>query len=166
MTGSRTPARQKVRQAVTHVTEKRTLKESPLEKIEILADLKRLHSPDVDYLEQFSPNGPFGILVQAMVGPAGGEGEESFDIVVCTPEWFAQKMTSAVVPGRHFLFVRSYNYDALVSYLREYCNSLRGSSWRSIAEKVGRIGKWEFEDYVPWTDKSGDGSDEASQNDL
>jgi hypothetical protein len=50
---------------------------------QIQAELKRLHSPDVYKLEDYEPEGPFGILVQAIVGPAGAGGCESFDIVVC-----------------------------------------------------------------------------------
>jgi hypothetical protein len=50
------------------------------------AELKRLHSPDVIDLNAFRPNGPFGFLLQAMVGPQGAEGDEAFDVVVCTPE--------------------------------------------------------------------------------
>lgn len=114
---------------------------------EIRAELKGLHSPDAPHLDQFEPEGPFGILVQAMVGPSGQPGKESFDMVVCTTDWFAANMLEEVVPGRHYLFVKEFDYRRLWNYLEEYCKSCSGSSWREAADKVGRIGKWEFEDY-------------------
>ena len=48
----------------------------------IRAELKFLFSPDADPLESFVPSGPFGILVMAMIGPAGQEGHESFDFML------------------------------------------------------------------------------------
>lgn len=53
------------------------------------AKLKRLHSPDIYNLENYQPEcaGSFCFLLQAMIGPEGEEGEESFDIEVCTPAW-------------------------------------------------------------------------------
>jgi hypothetical protein len=56
---------------------------------------------------------------------------------------------SGLRPGRHFLFVNNFNYSALESYVRDFCYSCEGASWHAVAEKVGRLGKWEFEDYVP-----------------
>jgi hypothetical protein len=115
---------------------------------EVEAELKRLHSPDTYNLEAFKPAGPFGILVQAMVGPAGADAEESFDIVVCTIDWFDANMRDDIMSGRHFLFVKRYDYHKLLGYLRSFCSSCKGESWSEVAQKVGRIGKWEFEDYV------------------
>src|SRR5450631_390127 len=42
-----------------------------MQKDTVEAELKKLHSPDVSDLRRFRPVGPFGILVQAMVGPQG-----------------------------------------------------------------------------------------------
>jgi hypothetical protein len=115
----------------------------------IIAQLKFLFSPDVPSLTDFRPDGPFGILVQAIVGPLDLEGEESFDFLLCTPDWFAANMKQEIVSGRHHLFVKQYNYEVLVQFLQDYCASCHGISWKDVGEKLGRIGKWEFEDYVP-----------------
>jgi hypothetical protein len=121
-----------------------------MSKATIRAQLKGLHSPDIPSLEDFRPDGPFGILVQAMVGPAGLKGGESFDIIVCTPDWFVANVKEAPALGRHHLFVENFNYQVLNDFLQKYCASCEGASWKDVAEKVGRIGKWEFEDYTPY----------------
>ena len=74
------------------------------------AELKSLFSPDADPLEDFAPTGPFGILVMALIGPAGQQGHESFDFVLCTPEWFSSDLREDLKMGRHYLFVRDFNY--------------------------------------------------------
>jgi len=113
------------------------------------AVLKGLHSPDIYDLKTYSPNEPdnFGFLLQAMIGPAGQEGEESFDIVVCTPEWLKWNHTTEVVLGRHHLIVFEYNYERLTGYIAAYAEECTGESWQEIAQLLGRLGKWEFEDY-------------------
>jgi hypothetical protein len=115
----------------------------------VVAKLRRISSPDTPSLEAFWPEGEFGIAVYAFVGPANGAGEESFGITVCTPVWFEQNMTNKVMSGRHHLFMREYNYDDLKNFLEGYCHTSMGNSWREVAEKVGRLGYWEFEDYKP-----------------
>lgn len=83
-----------------------------------------------------------------MVGPMGGPGSESFDILVCTPKWLAQVCEKdGFVVGRHHLIVSNYNYSLLSSTIKELVEHHSGDTWREVAEKVGRIGYWEFEDY-------------------
>jgi hypothetical protein len=117
----------------------------------IVAQLKRLSSTDAPSLEKFRPEGPFGIYIFAIVGPAGSAGEESFGITVCTPEWFEQNMKNSVVSGRHHLFVKEYNYEELQRFMIGYCSTCMGNSWAEVAQKVSRIGYWEFEDHKPYT---------------
>jgi hypothetical protein len=122
----------------------------------IQAELRFLSSPDADPLEEFRPNGPFGILVQAIVGPRLAMGEESFDFIVCTPEWFAANRLpelKSIASGRNFIFVNQYNYFDLEGFVRNYCASCEGATWEDVAKKVARIGHWEFEDYKHFADK-------------
>lgn len=118
----------------------------------VRAALKRLHSPDVDDLESFVPTEPdrFGILVQAMFGPEDLEGEESFDLLICTPAWLAEEVTRAgAVIGRHHLVVNGFDFQQIRAFLDGYARSVSGSSWHEVAAKLARLGRWEFEDYMP-----------------
>jgi hypothetical protein len=115
------------------------------------AELKSLFSPDADPLKDFAPTGPFGILVMAMIGPAGQQGHESFDFTLCTPEWFASNTREDFKMGRHYLFVQEFDYAALEGFVRKYCaNCGETPTWNALAEKLARLGKWEFDDYVPY----------------
>ncbi len=116
----------------------------------IQAELRFLFSPDADPLKDYHPAGPFGILVMAIVGPRDSEGEESFDFMLCTPDWFERDRLgegAGIAIGRHFVFVREFNYQALELFVAKYCAQCRGRTWAEVAEKVARLGHWEFEDY-------------------
>jgi hypothetical protein len=84
-----------------------------------------------------------------MIGPQGTQEAESFDIVVCTPDWLRSNMEGAILSGRNYLFLKQYDYEVVARYLREFSSSCQGRTWHEVAEKVSRVGKWEFEDYVP-----------------
>ncbi len=114
------------------------------------AKLKYLYNPSISDLSGYCPEDPekFCILFRAVVGLSDTDGEESFDIQVCTPQWFLSTMKKDdVIPGRHFLIVLTYNFERIYSKIKDFIESCNGSSWNEIAEKVSRIGYWEFEDY-------------------
>jgi hypothetical protein len=116
------------------------------------AEIKRLHSPDVALLTTYVPEdaGDFGFLLQIMAGPVGTDGEESFDVVVCTARWIGHHLGSeGVLVGRHYLVVDSYDYRSLEGFLRRYVDQCSGHTWEEVAIRLGRLGKWEFEDYRP-----------------
>jgi hypothetical protein len=113
--------------------------------------LGRLHSPDVADLSGYRPADPevFGLLVQVMIGPEGGEGKESFDIRVCSPRWLLERHNKEdVIIGRHHLIMLEYDYTRLRRTIEAFCRESEAPTWSELALKLGRLGKWEFEDYV------------------
>lgn len=117
----------------------------------VRAQLRYLHSPDLPDLEHGAPADPedFCILVQAMVGPRGEEGEESFDFLVCTPRWLsAQAPPEGFLFGRHYLFLWRYDYKLLRRVIEDLCARAEGPDWGAVAARLARYGLWEFEDYV------------------
>lgn len=109
------------------------------------------HSPDAD-LETFVPEDPedVSLLVQIMAGPEGKQGEESFDVVVCTPRWLAQRVREeGPIIGRDHLIVERWDTTRVRRYLTDAVESHEAPTWPELAAKIGRIGKWEFEDYRP-----------------
>jgi hypothetical protein len=118
----------------------------------VIPALKRLYSPDVFDLESFSPADPtcFSFLLHAMFGPKDGDGEESFDVLICTPGWLAGEVErSGVVNGRHHLIVRTFDIEQIRSFLVGYASTCTGRTWQEVAGKLSRLGKWEFEDFKP-----------------
>ena len=116
----------------------------------MIPEIKRFHSPDIDDLDVFTPTeiDNFCFLLQLIASPKGMDGEESFDIIICTPLWLAENIKeSEPIIGRHHLIVKYYDYNLIMNMIKEYCTTCIGTNWNECATKLGRIGKWEFEDY-------------------
>ncbi len=114
------------------------------------AAVKGIYTSEMDEIEDCAPVDPerFCIVVCAMVGSNDGEGEDSFNISVCTPMWLAEMcQREGVVVGRHYLVIGSYDPVYIKKVITELIESCEGNSWQEVAEKIGRIGYWEFEDY-------------------
>jgi hypothetical protein len=95
------------------------------------AELKHLHSPDVEDLRTFKPRDPtnFSVFVQAMIGPEGDDASESFDLTVCTPRWLAETIASqGSVIGIHHIVVAAFDYGALFKAVQSYCSRCEGLS--------------------------------------
>jgi hypothetical protein len=114
------------------------------------AQLKRLHSPDVHDLRAFVPETPglFSLFVQAMIGSDDDDSFESFDLIVCSPDWLLSQADRAPVIGWQHLIMARYDYDALFRAIQDFCETCEGATWSEVATKVGRLGRWEFFDYV------------------
>ena len=114
------------------------------------AEIKNVHSFDIDDLERYRPDnaGSFSFHLRVIAGPQGETGEESFDLRVCTPQWLLDNHhKDDVIIGRHYLIVMEYNYERILKIITDFCATCEGPTWTEVAQKLGRLGHWEFEDY-------------------
>jgi hypothetical protein len=51
------------------------------------------------------------------------------------------------------LIVFEYNYKRIFNRIKSYIEKCTGDNWNRIAEQVGRLGNWEFEDYSEYKEK-------------
>ncbi len=110
-------------------------------------ELKYLLCTDVDDLVTYRPrNEAFTLFVQAIVGPRGADGEESFGLNICSSDWVKQNCNEPML-GLHLLIVPSYNYDEIVHFVSKVVTSCQAETWHACALKLQRLGSWEFEDY-------------------
>jgi hypothetical protein len=116
------------------------------------ATIRGLHSPDVADLSSHVPDDPakFGFLLQALLGPDDGLGEESFTFLVCTPAWLDEQLTDdGHLFVRHYLLVKRFDWRVILEALTELCVRSAGPSWSAVSTMLSRYGQWEFEDYTP-----------------
>ena len=115
------------------------------------AALKGFSSIDiVEKLQDYQPidKENFSFLGTFYVGEKDIEGEDNFDVFVCTPKWLLENtQKDDVIFGRHYIIVSEYNYDTIYQALKKEIDSIEEDNWDKIGEKIGRIGHWEFEDY-------------------
>ena len=108
------------------------------ESVDIDVDSYRSESPECD-----------GQWVRMYVGPADGPGDESFDVLVCTPQWLqAQIESDGPQIGRHRLIVFPFELREAMAFLQRRVEQLEAPDWSQLGAKIGRLGYWEFEDYT------------------
>lgn len=116
----------------------------------IHAELKSILCADIDDLTTFQPAeaANFGLTLQLIVGSKDATGGEAFQVQLCTPLWLTEYFNhDDIIIARHFLVAFEYNYDRLVTRINTHLASCSGETWAEVANKVGRLGLWEFEDY-------------------
>ncbi|MGE6786275.1 Imm8 family immunity protein [Ensifer adhaerens] len=89
----------------------------------------------------------FYFAAEALIGPEEGQGYEIFSFEVCTPSWFEENRLDAPTFARHCIFMKEYNSGALIQLVRDAVSSTQGETWTELANKLGRLMFWEFEDY-------------------
>ncbi|GAA5134795.1 immunity 8 family protein [Thalassotalea piscium] len=116
------------------------------------AKLKNLNGIDFE-LDSFWPDDEdnFCIYIRAMIGPDDADGEESFDIQVCTLHWLkSQIIDEKVIFGFQMMIVSEYDVDIIKAKIIDFCETCSGNNWKDIGTKLNLIGTWEFQDYKPY----------------
>lgn len=113
-------------------------------------ELKRIHSPDVFDLENplLREDEPYCVLVQAMFGPEGVDGEESFDMLVCNSSWLEAAAAKGAFSGRHYFIVNRFCVNDIRDFWEKVSRESAGETWDDVAKNLAKYGKWEFEDYI------------------
>lgn len=117
--------------------------------MQIYPEIKSYFSPDVD-LDTYIPEDTecFGFLLQLLIGPKNLDGEESFDVFICTPKWLqTHSAKQDIVFGYHHIIVFKYDLKCLIERIEKHCTSITGNNWYDVAQKLSVLGNWEFEDY-------------------
>ncbi|MFE7798466.1 Imm8 family immunity protein [Nocardia sp. NPDC057440] len=110
------------------------------------AELKGIYSPDADLTDSSTELSADTLLVQLMIGPENAPGEESFDVIVCTPEGHAQAGDSPE-PDEYTLVLDRMDIALVRRYVNDFLRDLERPTWEELATEISRIGKWEFQDY-------------------
>jgi Immunity protein 8 len=101
---------------------------------------------DGDHLESVSVADPrdAGHWVRVLAGPEGSDGEESFDVLVCTPTWLGRE-----VDGRHLLVVETWEPARVRHLVTQLFEKETADDWPRLATRLSRHGSWEFDGYRP-----------------
>lgn len=114
-------------------------------------------------LDGFVPPDPehFGFFAQVFVGDDVDDRSDSFDLVVCSPSWFAEEAVSgrweqfrgggltvlpeSIAVGSGIWFMRRWDKAAFEDALKFVCDAASpGPDWGTVAARIGRLIPWEF----------------------
>ncbi|WP_298289134.1 Imm8 family immunity protein [Novosphingobium sp.] len=115
------------------------------------AELRELLTLEHEPLESVRPeSAAFRVSLRALIGPSDSPGEESFDFDVCSPAWLEAELDGqAFISGRFLLIARDFDPKCIEEYVRKRISQESGSDWPTVADKIARWSRWEFEDYRP-----------------
>jgi hypothetical protein len=116
------------------------------------ATIKSYDSDEIEDFRTYYPEDPevFAFSLTLAIGEVGNVGADNFEIKVVTPEFVRLQY-----PGdkcyllRHYLLVKEYDFASIIALLTKYVNSLEAQTWEQLAQKIGQVARWEFEDYRP-----------------
>src|SRR5690348_16260643 len=87
------------------------------------------------------------VLVQVLAGPADEPGEEQFQVQVVTPAALQGLLSNGTfLIGRHMLITERFDWAATTAFLRARFEEPESATCPELADMLGRLGLWEFED--------------------
>src|SRR5271167_4174853 len=112
--------------------------------------IRHISTIDGDNPTKFQPSDAdnFSVALRLTIGPTDSAGDESFDLIVCSPSSLEKECErDGFVLGRHRLVVCRYDFGLLQRILVKLVERCEGDTWQDVAAKLNRFAYWEFEDY-------------------
>ena len=95
-----------------------------------------------------------GSWYRMFIGPDGSDGEESFDLLVCTPQWLAVDVElNGPRVGNNLVIVEAMDSQRVEAFLRKQVESIMRPTWAEAAAELSRFAHWEFDGYSPSSPK-------------
>jgi hypothetical protein len=120
------------------------------------ATIDDIVSADLD-VDGGRPDDPtdFRVFVQIFVRtdppdvPAGAEAIDVFSVHIVSARHLS-RLVAAEGPqsGRHLIIVDHWDWDAIHQTLLEQFEGQEAATYEELMARLGRYGRWEFEDYV------------------
>lgn len=100
------------------------------------------------YLYQPEDISMFHFWVEISVGIESEEGEELFQVFICSQKWLEKKIKeNTFFIGLYSIIMYEYNYDILCSILNKlFC--IEGNNYEEISNKLSQIGLSEYQRYI------------------
>ncbi|SEL64190.1 Immunity protein 8 [Stigmatella aurantiaca] len=114
------------------------------------AEIKSLSAVMTDDLEHFSPEDPdvFSVPMTLTVGTPDSPGGDNFEFQVCSPRYLASEVRDGgVLLVRHRLLMNAFDIQKVRQFVERYVRGCEANTWEELANKLSRLGTWEFEDY-------------------
>jgi hypothetical protein len=106
-------------------------------------EIRTIHSPDLE--PPNLPEDPYDceVVFQALIGPRGGAGHESFNFTVITPVRLAKKPDG--VWGRGMLIMPAFEWAAVAQAVAKLLAHAVRPTWKDVAESLNRELLWELD---------------------
>jgi hypothetical protein len=136
----------------------------------VIRDITRFvpgsHVPSILPEFEESPVGAthFAFNCLILIGPEGEDGEDRFDVFVCSPAWLAANFTAVeATTGRRLfpwartepndravftpglLLMPTWSLEALAEAIDLICERCQGPDWPTVASRLTRYLDWEYE---------------------
>jgi hypothetical protein len=102
----------------------------------IRPEIKAFYSVDIELpLEKYFPEveDEFGFWARMIIGEKNTGGEESFDVMICSPKWLINNYAKTdLLFGKHHLIVFEYNYDRIYHKLKRFIDRIEEDIWDEI----------------------------------
>lgn len=89
------------------------------------------------------------VWVSIDIGPDDEEGENIFQFNFVTPQYLQEKIIKdGTQLGRHMIIIKEFSWEIITPEMERIFNLINEGDFSRFAEKLGRYGKWEYEDYT------------------